>query len=81
MVNNMFNNICNFISGSYSINISKDNVYIVNYDKVIDVNSDNILIMIDNKIIKINGSDLLINRLEKHELLIKGNIKGIDMGD
>ena len=61
----------------YYICLYKNNIYIYNYEEIINFNSDYILVKISNLNIKIKGSNLHILKMENHELLIRGLINGV----
>ncbi len=65
----------------YELFINKEYLQIKNYINIIDINSNKISILLKNKELIINGNSLLITALDSYELLIKGNIKGIEFND
>ena len=65
----------------YELFINKEYLQIKNYINIIDINSNKISILLKNKELIINGTSLLITALDSYELLIKGNIKGIEFND
>ena len=65
----------------YELFINKEYLQIKNYINIIDINSNKISILLKNKELTINGTSLLITALDSYELLIKGNIKGIEFND
>ena len=65
----------------YEITINDKYLYIKNYSKVINTSFREIIITLNNKTIIINGNDLIISKMDKYDLLIKGNIKGIVFKD
>lgn len=75
----MIRQIKNYIkSKDYEIDIYKDIVHVVNYVKISDLSNNKIILLLKDMKIIINGEYLIINKLDTSELLIKGNIKGID---
>ena len=70
-----------FKDDNYEIILNKDYLYIKNYIKINDLNSNKINITLKNIIINISGNDLLIFKMDKYDIGIKGNIKGIDFID
>ena len=67
-----------FKNENYEITIKINNIYIKNYIRIIDMSQNKITIKLKNIIININGIELLIVKMDKCDLAIKGNIKGID---
>ena len=65
----------------YELFINKEYLQIKNYINIIDINSNKISIILKNKELIINCISLLITALDSYELLIKGNIKGIEFND
>ena len=72
MIKNILNN------KYYEINIKENSLHLINYINVIDIMSNKIDILLNNKTLIVNGSNLIICALDENELLIKGNIKGIE---
>ena len=58
----------------YYIILYSNYVYIYNYDEILVFTDKNISLKVDKVILNIVGDNLLITKLEKKELLIKGNI-------
>lgn len=63
---------------NYKINICNNCIHIINYKRIVNINNLEINVELYNCFLLIKGSSLLISALDKYELLIKGNIKGID---
>ncbi len=74
MINKILNN-------KYELILKENLLHIKNYKEIIDINSNNIIIKLNNKTLKIKGNDLLICCLDEYEILIKGNIKGLDFNE
>ena len=63
---------------SFKINIMNDSVHIINYVNIINISPNVINILLNDKTLKISGNNMLICGLDEYELLIKGNIKGLE---
>lgn len=63
---------------NYEIIIKNCFIHLINYISIDNISSYNIIIHIKNKKLIINGNDLIISALDECELIIKGNIKGIE---
>ncbi len=65
------------MSNKYEIIISNKKVYIKNYKRIFDINHLQIVIEVESNKIFINGTNLLIVKMDKYDIEINGNIKGI----
>ena len=75
MVNNMLEIFKNYLRGEeYYIILYSNYVYIFNYKEIKKFTDKYISLELDKLRINIFGTDLLITKMEKSELLIKGNI-------
>jgi sporulation protein YqfC len=61
--------------------MSESLIHITNYKNIVDIGSNRILILLNNKELIINGCNLYISALDKYEILIKGNIKGLEFNE
>ena len=76
----MNNKIKEFINPkSFKINYINSYLNIVNYDEIVLLTDLKILIKKNNKIITITGLNLTLLKLLDHEILIKGDIKTIEL--
>lgn len=66
-----------FNKEEYYIIVTNNNLYIKNYQKVIDITDKEILIDINNRIIKITGQNLTLIKIISHDLSIKGIIESV----
>lgn len=66
-----------FNKEEYYIIVTNNNLYIKNYQKVIDITDQEILIDINNRIIKITGQNLTLIKIISHDLSIKGIIESV----
>lgn len=66
---------------NYEIHIKENNIHLINYINIIDISSSKISISIKNKILIIKGNNLIISALDEYEMIIKGNIKGIEFNE
>ncbi len=64
-------------NNKYEIIIKENKIYIKNYKRIYDLNYLEIVIELENNKIFINGSNLLIVKMDKYDIEIYGNIKGI----
>jgi hypothetical protein len=62
----------------YEIIINEKYLYIKNYIKIINISYSKITIEIDKATIFISGSNLIISKMDKYDILINGNVKGIN---
>lgn len=62
----------------YEIIINEKYLYIKNYIKIINISYSKITIEIDKASIFISGSNLIISKMDKYDILINGNVKGIN---
>lgn len=65
-------------NNKYEINIKEDYIHLINYLKIEDMKDNQIKILLNKKQIVIKGQSLTISSLSEEEILVKGNIKGID---
>lgn len=63
----------------YKITILENKINIINYKRLITIDSDIITILVDSKMFKIKGSNLIPIKILDNEILIKGNIKSIEV--
>ena len=77
---NIKNNIINYLfDQDYVISLYDEFIYFFNY-KYLESFSDKIVsLKVENRFVTIRGDNLTIIRITKEELLIKGNIKNIEM--
>ncbi|MGN1371436.1 MAG: YabP/YqfC family sporulation protein [Candidatus Coprovivens sp.] len=76
----LLQNIQTFLrNNSYNINISKNNLYINNYNKIDNISENNISIIVDNKKIYIKGNNLKIIKMLDKEILFNGQIESIEI--
>ncbi|MBR4178706.1 MAG: YabP/YqfC family sporulation protein [Bacilli bacterium] len=75
MIKNILNNKC------FEIDLKENCLHLINYINVIDISPNKMHILLNNRSLVVNGSNLIICALDENELLIKGNIKGIEFID
>lgn len=68
----------NEMKNNFEINIDYSCIHIINYKKISEISYKVITVELYNKIINIKGNNLLIKKMNEHEMLITGDIKGID---
>ncbi len=68
-------------SNDYEILIKNSFIHIKNYINIVDISNTKISILLNKNKLIVNGSSLLITALDQYELIIKGNIKGIELND
>ena len=68
-------------NNDYEIIIKNSFIHIKNYINILDISNTKISILLNQNKLIINGSSLLITALDQYELIIKGNIKGIELND
>lgn len=75
----MFDRLRNYINDdSWKINISKNQVDIVNYLDIILLEEEKILVKYREGIISVTGDRLSVNKMMDSEILITGNIKCVE---
>lgn len=75
---NIKNAIINFLyDKNYFISFFEDNIYIYNYESIINLSENKITLKIEKFTIDITGKNLKIIQMNNIELLIKGNIKSV----
>ena len=72
IINNMMR------SNNYYICLYNNYIYIFNYLSIISFDNNLIMLKIDKFNLKIKGSNMLIKKMEEKELLIYGNILGVN---
>lgn len=71
----MKNNIRNFLmEQDYAIHIFEDCIHVFKYIDIDKIQDDEIILRLELFTLKIKGDNFRIQRLEKNEILIKGNI-------
>lgn len=76
----LLQNIQTFLrNNSYNINISKNNLYINNYNKIDNISEKNISLIVDNNKIYIKGNNLKIIKMLDKEILFNGQIESIEI--
>ncbi len=74
----ILNNIRNYLNNkSYNINISKNQLYINNYNKIDNINDKNISIIFEDFILKVEGINIKVNKMIDKEILFNGLIESI----
>ena len=75
----MFDRLKNYINdNSWKINITKNQVNIVNYLDIVLLEEEKIIIKYGEGIISVTGNKLSVNKLLDSEMLITGNIKCVE---
>lgn len=69
------------INDNYEININSCFMHVKNYENIVEIYQSKIIIILKDKKLIINGSNLIICALDEYEILIKGNIKGIEFNE
>ena len=72
----IFNNALS--NNDYYICLYKNHLYIYRYLEIISFNNDLIIIKLPDQRLKIKGGKMLIKKMHQHELLIEGNITGVN---
>lgn len=76
---NIFNTLSDFLfDKNYFIAFFEDNLYIYKYDDILDIKDNLIKVLLNEFVLLIKGDNLKIARLNKDEMVIKGNIKGVE---
>ena len=79
---NIRDNITNYLfDKDYLICIYENNIYIFNYKYLERFGASRISVRINDKYINISGNNLSIIKITKEEMLIKGNVQGLEILD
>ena len=74
----ILNNIRNYLNNkSYNINISKNQLYINNYNKIDNINDKNISIIFNDFKLNIDGINIKVIKMIDKEILFNGQIESI----
>ena len=74
----MLSNIRNYLNNkSYNINISNNQLYINNYNKIDNINDKNISIIFEDFNLKIDGINIKVIKMLDKEILFNGQIESI----
>lgn len=65
----------------FTINIWNKYVSINNFTAIITLESDNVILLNKDKRIVINGSNISINKLLDNEILLRGDVTSIKIGE
>ena len=75
-------NIVNYLfDRDYLLCTYDSHVYVLNYTYLESFNDKKITLKVSNKRVMIEGSNLIIVKITKEEMLIQGEIKGINIDD
>lgn len=78
----MLKEINNYINdNNFKLSLYKNKLNIVNYKKLLSIEENYISVLLEKKKIIIKGSNLFLIKILDNELLIKGNIKSIEVID
>lgn len=78
----MIKELVNYIKeNEFKMTIYKDGINVCNYNEIITLESDKIILKYDDSLITIRGDNLSVSKLLNREILIKGIIKKIEIGD
>lgn len=79
---NIRNNIINYlVDKNYVITAFDDKVYVYKYNFLEIFNNKKIRLKLEVRSVDIVGENLVIVKMTKDEILIKGDISGIEMND
>ena len=70
--------IKNKFSEGYFISVYENNIYVLNYQKIIKFNSEEILIKFDNKKVHIKGNNFTMFRKNEFEFELSGIINKME---
>lgn len=74
----LLNNIRNYLNNnSYNINLSKNQLYINNYNKIDNINDKNISIIFNDFKLNIDGINIKVIKMIDKEILFNGQIESI----
>lgn len=63
---------------NYNINITKNEIYINNYQKINTIKDKYISIIFDDFILNINGNDFKVQKMVDKEILFNGQIESME---
>ena len=66
-----------FSKEDFYLIITNNNLYIKNYNKVINIEPTEILININNQLLKVEGKNLILKRIVSKDLAINGKIESV----
>ena len=76
----MINNIKNYLyDKKYFINLFDNYIHVFNYLKLLKFSNDEINLQLENFALKIKGQDLFITKMTNNELLIRGEVLGLEI--
>ena len=74
----LLNNIRNYLNNkSYNINLSKNQLYINNYNKIDNINDKNISVIFEDFVLKVEGLNIKVIKMIDNEILFNGQIESI----
>ncbi len=74
----ILNNIRTYLNNtSYNINLSKNQLYINNYNKIDNITDKNISIIFEDFKLNIEGLNIKVNKMIDNEILFNGQIESI----
>lgn len=77
---NLISNIKNFLyDQEYFISIYDSSIHVYGFNKIIKFSSNELLFEFEKFLLNIKGDKLLVKRLLTNEVLIKGNIKSLNI--
>ena len=76
----LFNYLDRYISDDlFRVIITNYYVDIVNYDEIIDFSSKEVSVKYDRGVVVVKGDDLVVSKMMDDEVLIKGNVKSVNI--
>lgn len=76
----IINGLRNYVlENDFEIRVFKNKVNVVNYNKIGHFDSDKVIINYSDGSVVIKGDNLVVSKLMSDEILICGNIKGLEL--
>lgn len=76
----MVNNIKNYLyDKKYFINLFDNYIHVFNYLKLLKFSNDEVSLQLEFFILNIKGNNLFITKMTNNEILIKGDVLGLEI--
>lgn len=76
----MLNNIKNYLyDKKYFINLFDNYIHVFNYLKLLKFSNDEVSLQLEFFILNIKGNNLFITKMTNNEILIKGDVLGLEI--
>ncbi len=65
----------------FRFTVYSDRLHIINYTKILSLETDRVSIILNNKRIIFKGNNFVLNKLLDDEVLIYGEVNGVEVND